>query len=393
MFKACYPSIVAGVVTVLAAGSAAADITMKQHMEIQAGGAMSMMNSASTITISLAGDKSRSETVMEAKSGMMGRFMKNLNTTSITRLDKELIWSLVPDEKQYSELTFEQMRAQIEQSMEQLKSMQESGYSTLPVSDDNCEWSPPVMNVDKTGEDARFAGVKADQHIISVHQTCTDPTTGKACEVTWSMENWMAKRMPGDDELLAFQKTVAEKMGADELMSQAQGMSGALLAMFADGWGDALDEAGDLKGYPVKTVMQLEMGGENCTTPSGQTMAMDDVWGNAANSGLNAAAGSAAYHTGSAIGAGVADAAGNSVGGSIAGAAIGAASREVVSGMFNKFRKKKKEPEPPTAEEAGAASVALFRIVSELTSVSDDSVPGSQFEVPAGWEKIKAPTY
>jgi hypothetical protein len=199
--------------------------------------------------------------------------------------------------------------------------------------------------------------------------------------------------MPGDDELLAFQKTVAEKMGADELMSQAQGMSGALLAMFADGWGDALDEAGDLKGYPVKTVMQLEMGGENCTTPSGQTMAMDDVWGNAANSGLNAAAGSAAYHTGSAIGAGVADAAGNSVGGSIAGAAIGAASREVVSGMFNKFRKKKKEPEPPTAEEAGAASVALFRIVSELTSVSDDSVPGSQFEVPAGWEKIKAPTY
>jgi hypothetical protein len=394
MFKAFYQFIVAGVVTILAAGGAAADITMKQHMEIQAGGAMSMMNSASTMTTSLSGDKSRSETVMEAKSGMIGRFMKNMNTTSITRLDKELIWSLLPEKEQYSEMTFEQMRAQLEKSMEQLESMQQGGNGALPVNDESCQWSPPVLNVDKTGEKAKFADIKAEQYVISVDQVCTDPTTGKSCDITWTLENWMAKRMPGDDEMKAFQKTVAEKMGINEMMTGAQGMAGVMLAMYEDGWDDVLKEAGALKGFPVKTVMQLEMGGENCTTSSGQTMAMDDVWGNSANAGLNAAAGSAAYHTGSAIGSSVANAAGNSVGGSIAGAAIGAASREAVSGMFNKFRKKKKEPEPAaTAEEAGAASVAIFRIVSELTSISDDSVPGSQFEVPAGWEKIKAPSY
>jgi hypothetical protein len=395
MFKFQSRALIIGLATTLTAGTAAADVTMKQRIEVQAGGAMSMMNSTSYATTSLSGDKARSETRMEAKSGMMGRLMKNMDSTNITRLDRELIWTLVPDKQQYSELSFEQMRAQLARSMEQLESMQESGSSALPVNEEGCEWSQPVLNVSKTGEKAKFAGVKTEQHVISVNQTCTDRNTGKACEMIWTLENWMAKRMPGDDEMLAFQKAVAEKMGTDELMSQAQGMSAALLTMFAGGWGDILKESEDLKGYPLKTVMQLEMGGESCTTNTGQTMAMDDVWGNAANTGLNAATNSAAHATSSAIGSEVASAAGNSVGGSVAGAAVGAASRELVSGMFNKFKKKKK-PEPAaaaTAEQAAAAAVALFRIETEVTSINDDSVSSSQFEVPAGWKKVNAPSY
>ena len=91
----------------LAVGPAAADVTMKQRVEIQAGGAMSMMNSASNVTTSVAGDKARTETRMEEKSGLIGSFMKKMNSTNITRLDREVMWNLVPDKQQYSEMTFE----------------------------------------------------------------------------------------------------------------------------------------------------------------------------------------------------------------------------------------------------------------------------------------------
>jgi hypothetical protein len=42
----------------------------------------------------------------------------------------------------------------------------------------------------------------------------------------------------------------------------AQACSGGLLAMFKKGWDDVLQESGNVEGYPVKTVMSPEMGGE-----------------------------------------------------------------------------------------------------------------------------------
>ncbi len=374
----------------LAAGTANADVTMQQHIEVQAGGVMSMLNSRVNVTTSIAGDKSRTETVMEAKSGMMGRLMKAGNNISITRLDKDLIWTLSAEKKQYSEMTFAQMRAQMDKSMQQLESMQGGGESALPVSEESCQWSPMVVNTDKTGKKEKFAGVKASQYIINVTRTCTDKTTKKACNITWTLENWMAKRMPGDDEMIAYTKAMAKKMGMEELMSQGQGMFAGLMAMFGSGWGDVFEEAYDLKGYPVKSVMSLEMGGENCTMAGGQTIAMDEMWGNAANAGLNAAVGTAAGHAGQAVGQEIAEHMGNSVGGSIAGSALGAASGELIGGMFNKFRKKKKpKPQPEVStENAANASVAVFMIATEVTNISGSSVPSSDFEVPAGWKKI-----
>jgi hypothetical protein len=281
------------------------------------------------------------------------------------------------------------MRAQMEKGMEQLKS---SGG--LPISDDSCQWSEADLSVVKTGDKAKFAGVKAVQHIIRVNQTCTDPETGRSCDVTWTLENWLARRMPGDDEVLDFQKTLAEKLGGDELMGRAQGMSYGLMTMFKDGWDEILDEADDMKGYPIKTVMQFAMGGESCTMAGGQTIAMDEMWGNAGDAAVNASMGTAASHAGSAIGQEASDALGNSVGGSIAGSAIGAASREVIGGMFNKFKKKKKEPEPTAAElNPSSAPVTIFRVSTEITQINEESVSPGRFEVPAGWKKVKAPSY
>ena len=371
-----------------------ADLETEYRIEIEASGMMSMMASAGTVTTAISGNKSRSESDMKSKSKMFGKLMQGNNGASITRLDKELFWQLNPDKKQYTEMTFEQLRAQMEQVSQQMEQLQQSGSGgALPVSEEQCQWSDADLDVVKTGEKQRFANVKASQYIITVKETCTVPENGQTCEITWRMENWMAKRMPGADEIRAFTSAMAEKTGMSEFAGGGGGASMGLMSMFRDGWDEVNDETANLKGYPVKTVMQMEMGGEACTTVSGQPIAMDDVWGNAMDAGINAGAQSAGYHAGSAVSREAAQAMGGGVGGSIAGSAVGAASGEVISGMLKHFGKKKKKPPEPEEQSAVAAnpasgSAVLFRISNELISVSDRKIDPGQFEAPASWEKV-----
>ena len=123
------------------------------------------------------------------------------------------------------------MKQQLEASME---AVQGSG-SALPVSEDECQWSEPVIEVVHTKQKQRFGGVKAEQHLITASQTCTVPENGQSCKMTWNMESWNAKKMPGQTELQAFQEDLAIKLGGDEMLAMAKVNTGGLLAMFKRG--------------------------------------------------------------------------------------------------------------------------------------------------------------
>lgn len=371
--------------------TALADVTLHQDVSVSGAGAMSMMGSKGTVTTVISGNRGRTENRMESTSRLMKKFAKNANTATIVLLDDELMLNLMPEKKQYSEMTFEQLRAQVDKSMAQAEEL--GGQESLPVSEDECQWSPPEMKVENTGEKQKFAGVKAKQTMISVSQTCTVPDSGKSCIVTWNMEYWNAKRMPGHKEASSFQEGMAQAMGGDEALGMAQVQARGLMAMFKKGWDDVLTESGKLEGFPVKTVMSLEMGGESCTTGAGQPIAMDDVWSDAADASVDAAASSAAGHAGSEAGSKVAESVGGGVGGSVAGSAIGAASRELMSGAFKKFGKKKKEKQVNETVDPASASVTLFTITTEMTRVDEGDVPDSSFEVPADWEKVAGPSW
>jgi hypothetical protein len=136
----------------LATSNAFADITMQQRIKVEAGGSLSFLSSGSTVTSSVANDKSWTESKTQSKSKMMGSFGGNNDSISIMRVDKDLVWQLSPEKKQYTEMTFEQMRAQIEEGMEQLRQMQQNGrQSALPVKEEDCEWSNPTLERDDTG--------------------------------------------------------------------------------------------------------------------------------------------------------------------------------------------------------------------------------------------------
>jgi len=369
--------------------SAVADVTLHQNVTVSASGVMSMVGSSGTVTTVISGNRGRTENQMESTSKMMQKFAKNANTATIVLLGDELMLNLVPEKKQYSEMTFEELRAQMEKSMAEIEKMGDQGG--LPVSQDECQWSAPELSIVEDHEKQKIANIKVEQTTVSVTQTCTVPDSGKSCDMTWNMEFWNARNMPGGDEAASFQQGMARAMGGDEALGMAQVYTRGLMAMFKKGWEDVLKESGKMKGFPVKTVMSLEMGGESCTTGGGQPIAMDEIWGQAADASKNAAISSASGQASGAVGNATADALGNSVGGSIAGSAVGAASREIVSGMFNKFRKNKnKKSTEPVAEETNSTpgSVTIFKITTELTSVVEKDVPDSLFVVPAGWEKV-----
>ena len=377
---------------------AIADVTIHQNVTISASGVMSMMGASGTVTTVVSGDRGRTENQVESNSKMIRKFAKNADTATIVLLDDELMYRLAPEKKQYSVTTFEQLRAQMKESMAELEKISDSGG--LPVSEDECQWSPPEMDVKQTGEKQKFADIKAEQTIISVKQTCAVPGSEKSCDVIWNLEFWNAKRMPGGDEAMSFQQGMARAMGSEDELGLVQAQARGLMAMFSKGWVDVLKESGKMEGYPVKTVMSLEMGGAECTTGAGQPIAMDDIWSQAADAGANAAAYSAAGHASGAVGQKTAEALGDSVGGSIAGSAIGAASREIMSGAFGKFRKKKNKDKAEAEAEAAAqqanpasGTVVLFNITTELTGIDEKEVPDSLFVVPPGWKEVSAASW
>lgn len=367
-----------------------ADISYAQHVVVEGAGGMSMLASEGDILTQLSGDKSRSESTITMKSKLASMFAGSGTTANIVRLDKALTWNLLPDKKQYSEMTFAEMKAQMVKAQDAMQQSQGAQGGALPVSAEGCQWSGGDVEVEHPGGSEKIAGIKTKKHVIRMRQSCTDPQTKKTCDITWLMETWLAKKVPAEKEARAFRENYVKAMDMGDVMSHVEGPGQSLLAMFASNWEDVVDEFEKLKGYPMRTVMQMGIGGEQCTTASGQPIAMDAVWDDASTAAYNAAIDQAGYEAGGAVGRAAGESLGGSIAGSIGGAAVGAAAGELIGGLSGMFKKKKDKPAPapePVANDPNR-QITAFRISTEVTSWSEVTIPPERFEEPAGWKKL-----
>lgn len=352
---------------------AIADVTIEQNLNVDAAGALSMAEMQGTTVTSIAADKSRTDNDLKFKSGLMRTFAGGVGkNTNIVRLDEERIINVDYKKKRYTEMTFAEMRLQTEQALQQMEEMRESeehgqpDSTALPVTEENCEWTDATVETSQSGLQQKIAGIKAEQSVINATQTCRDPETGKACNLTWTLEQWLAPTAPGGDEVQAFWKNYAEKLGFDELAGQANMPSMTqLFSQYRQGWEEIEQQSGELQGYPLRTIMQLEVGGDECTTADGQPISYENVFGDA----VTEAAGDAAAES-------VGDAAGGAIGGAIA------------KGLFSTFGKKKKAKQEAAAEpETG--SVRLFRFEAETTKIRTKAVRDDRFEIPSGFTRVE----
>ena len=344
---------------VLVSAAAQADVTMQESMSLSGAGMMKMANMSGTTTTTISGNKARTESNMQFESGLMRTFARGAGGphVEIVRLDEDKIFSLDPKKKTYTETTFADMRAKMQQAMDQMNQSQaQQQQATSGVDESECEWSEPKSDVKRTGETAAIAGFQAEHVTVSATQTCTNKKTGDACDFGLALDQWIAPGFQASSETTAYQRAYAEKLGlgtasSRDFAERAQGMFGRYKGI----WGELGKRMAELpvKGYAVKSSFSLGVGGPQCKSAQEQQ-----------------AQGTPQAQP--------------SIGGALGGA---------LGGMFGKKKKEQEQQQQQQQQAAPPPTMAgglmpLMSMGTELVSISRDSVAPATFEVPGDYKKV-----
>ncbi|MDQ1408400.1 MAG: hypothetical protein QOJ41_135, partial [Acidobacteriaceae bacterium] len=314
----------------------------------------------------------------------------NQDSTEIIDLDKETITKIDHAQKKYSVVTFQEMKAAMEQAMEKAKA--QAPPQPAPASTAKTEPPPPEMkfkvNVTNTGASKQVAGLAASESILKMSMEAKDQKSGQTGTLAMTNDMWMAPEIPGYGEVRDFNRRMALKMGTIFSGAVPSTVSPQLLGAqpgMLSGMADMQKEMSKLKGVPVSQVMRMGTTADGSALPAASEAPLpasdgpsagsiaDEAAANAANSATNAAASTAENKAASKMGnfGGVASGIGN-------------------LGGFGGFHKKKKAPEPEPAPAAqpttsaqnAAAAAVLMESTTEMTRFSSASVDTTLFDVP-----------
>ncbi len=343
------------------ASAAFADVTIKRLTVLKGMGGM--MNSTVTSTEMVQGDMmaSNHETKMDSKLMKMMGAGKPVLTTSIIRLDRGVFWDINHKEKTYTEMTFAEMR----QMMDSLGAMMSGGSAMAQqkAAFDTSEYKllPPKFDVKRTGKHETISGYDCDEGLLTMETTAINRKTGDTVLLDVTMSSMLAKNVPGEAEMTAFGKKMAQAMGMD--MNQAAGQSmQKMLAMYGINAEKLAEEAKKLNGFAMRTEMSFGMGGSAMTPASEATNSSEgQEKSKRAENGESAKS----------------DESSSSAPSGMAAKALG--------GLFGK--KKKSEPKEEVGGKSGDLPPgAMFSVVTTVTEIGTGSVGAVSFDVPAGYK-------
>lgn len=376
-----------------------ADVTIQQQSSFD----IAIIKAHGTSTEYTTADKQRRDSDFHCE-GFMSMFCGNAQNTEIVRLDRNVQWTLEPKKKEYRETAFmtdaerQAAQQQAQAMMEKVKQCPALQKQTAAPDTSKCEMSPPQVQVKQPGTHAMFAGHDSQLTQVALSRSCTNKETGDVCQFVFALDSWLTQDpIAGLDDHKAFEKAYLAKLGIDPSDPALQKQVRQFLAPYADNLKELSSKAGDLKGYPLKTVVRIGFGGERCSAAKNANAggaggsASGSVVGDAGQAAGNAAASSAASAAGSAAGTAASNAAGNSVGGNVLGSAASAFGNKLVGGLFSH---KKAEASPASAAPAatdnglGPGMVQAATISIETTAITPGSVAATQFEIPADYKLI-----
>jgi hypothetical protein len=209
-----------------------ADVTISRTTSITGVGAMAVANSTGTSKTIISGNKSRTDNDTKMQSKIVGFLARNSTGPSaeIVLLDQGTLYHVNFGKKEYTETTFEQMRAQMQKAQDQLNSNEDKSQPSA-VDQSKCEWLPPSADVNKTGEKAQIAGYDSERVTVTAKQPCKDKDTGSICEVALVLDQWLSSGFTENAEVRRFYKAYGAKMGLD--LSSPQDASEKAKAMFS----------------------------------------------------------------------------------------------------------------------------------------------------------------
>jgi len=365
-------TLVVAATLILTTSVAYADVTVENRVAVTGVGLMSAGNMSGTTKTTISGERSRTDSDIQLQSRIV-RMLAHGSvgpTAEIVRLDADKIDRLDLNKKQYTEQTFEELRAHLQQALDKAQDNKDPGAQEgqKPLDDSKCEWLDPKVDVRRSGEKATYAGYAAERLTITASQPCKDKETGAICEVALSLDEWLAPSLGANTEAEKFRRAYAQKMGLD-LTSGHGGYGGggdinqraqAMFGRYQGIWSQISAKTKDLKGYPVKTTFAFAFGGEQCKNAQQPPQQSSD------NSTSDTP-------------------------GSLAG--------QVAGKLGSMFHRKKDDSQTAAATTDPAAPAAapalpdglipLITMSSELVSISTAGVSADLFEVPADFKKTE----
>ncbi|MBN2227741.1 MAG: hypothetical protein JW763_10300 [candidate division Zixibacteria bacterium] len=190
-------------------------------------------------------DRSYGESTTKMTGGMMAMMgNKEQQSIDITRLDKELIWTLNPEQKSYREMTFEQLKAAF-------ANKPKTGTAAMGGGDpEKYAWE---IKVDEMPAGEKVGGYACNGMIATAKGIGKDDPEDVVV-VTYKM--WYSDKFPGFKTYKAFQGMFADKLGSDQFGEQRRLAN--MLSMFGDKLDVLMDKMQAIEGMPMKSVMLVE---------------------------------------------------------------------------------------------------------------------------------------
>jgi hypothetical protein len=328
-----------------------ADFTYQETTQVTGGSVVGMMKVAGAFSKQARQANDPVVSTVMVKGNKMIRIGKD--TSEIVDLDAETITEIDNQKKQYTTMTFAQMRQQMEAAMAKAKA-QQAKQPQQPTSSDaqqvDVKFTVKVRNTDAKRD---VVGLSAKESILTMTMDATDQTSGQTGSFAITNDMYLAPEIPGYGEVRDFYKRYAEKMGS--VISGA--INSQMMAMMQQpaagkGMADMVEEMSKLKGVPVLQIMRVG------TTVNGTPLP---------------AASEAPLPSGPPPPSA----------GDIAKSAV------MSSLPFGGFGKKKKQDDPPPATDAGQTNAAvLVESTTQTTQFSQTSIDPSQFNPPAGYKQV-----
>ena len=345
--------LASGVAGLLAGAAVHADVTMQEQMSLSGSGMMKMANMSGTTTTVISGTRARTESNMRFESAMMRTFAGGAgDQVEIVQLDQDKIYSLNTKKKTYTETTFAEQRAKMQEAMDAMNKGQASQQqATSGVDESECEWSEPKSEVKRSGEKALIGGFQAERVTVTATQSCRNKKNGQVCDFGIALDQWLAPGFEASSEAQKYQLAYAEKLGlgaasSRDFAERAQSMFGRYKGIWSE-LGTKMAEL-NLKGYAVKSSFGLGVGGPQCQS----TQEMQAQGGPQSPP---------------------------SIGGALGGA---------LGGMFKKKQEQPQAAAAPPPTMAGGL-MPLMTMSTELVSISRDPVSPQSFEIPGDYKKAK----
>lgn len=298
----------------------------------------------------------------------------NAQRIEIIDLDKETITTVDLQKHTYTEMTFDQMRQQMQQAVQQAKETQATqntrSGSTPSPGNMNTQFK---VNVRNTGATKQVSGLSTTEAILTMQMVGTNTTNGQQGSLAMTNDMWLAPAIPGYQELQGFNKKLAAKMGDIYTGSGMSALTGMQPAQ-AQGMASMAKEVSKLKGVPVEQVMRMGATANGQPLPAASEAALPP-----SSSGPQVP--------------------------SAKGVAQQSAESVIASKLggfgFGGFGRKKKQSPPPdnsanaqsqpetqTPNQAQVANV-LMESTTNLTGFSSAPIDPAKFSVPAGFTQVE----